>query len=268
MGTDEGMGHLTSAQTIVTSIEWMSSDTLLIGLDGGDAARETFPGQFFMLRCWQDLSPLWSRPFSICDLRGEELIFMVRTYGRGSRLLASRKVGDEITVIGPLGQPLAVEAARASYILVAGGIGLAPFPLVARMLRAADSRARLTLIYGERTAASVVDASGLFSGIPITVTTDDGSLGRRGTAVSVLVEQLEAQPDAHVIACGPRPMLKAIQLHPAMRTVPFVFFMEELMACGFGTCMGCVTPVKDGDRIVYLRICREGPVFDGRRVVL
>jgi dihydroorotate dehydrogenase electron transfer subunit len=262
------MGTIKTARARVMRIEWMSPDTFLIGLGGTDAAGTTFPGQFFMLKCGGDLSPLWRRPFSICDLLGEELLFMVRTYGRGSRHLASRRVGDEVALVGPLGRPLEVDDAEASHVLVAGGIGLAPFPLVARRLLEANPASDIVLIYGEKTASAAVDPTHLLPGVRIVVTTDDGSLGKKGTAVQVLAEYLEATPVATVVACGPRPMLKAIQEHPAARGVRLVFFMEELMACGFGTCMGCVTGVRDGDRTTYVRICREGPVMDGRRVVL
>jgi dihydroorotate dehydrogenase electron transfer subunit len=261
------MGAIRTARTTVTSLEWMNRDTLLLGIGGAGVAGQTFPGQFFMLKCWEDLSPLWSRPFSICDLNGEELIFMVRAFGRGSRRIASRKPGEEICMLGPLGQAMPADESASSYVLVAGGIGVAPFPLVVKRLRSLNPACGIILIYGERTASTVVDLSSLLPGIPVIVTTDDGTRGRSGTAVGALAEQLEETPGATVVACGPKPMLKAIQDHPAASGARLVFFMEEFMACGFGTCMGCVTRVIDGTLTSYVRICREGPVMDGRRIV-
>jgi dihydroorotate dehydrogenase electron transfer subunit len=256
-------------ESALTRVDRVGSDTYLLAVSDSDLANLTAPGQFFMLRGWGDLHPLLSRPFSICDVKGSELLFLVRIFGSGSKCLASRSPGDSISLMGPLGKEFEVSSSCSSYILVAGGIGLAPFPLLAKLLRSEQPDCEITLIYGEKTASMIVDPRKLieleFESI---ITTDDGSMGVEGTVVESLAEKLETGIDSKIFACGPRPMLRAIQNHPICRDRDLLFFMEELMACGFGTCMGCVVELTDGEETSYARVCREGPVFDGKMVIL
>ncbi len=265
------MPGYTSSEVDVRGVEWISGNTFILTLAGDGVSDRTHSGQFFMLRSWEGLSPLWSRPFSICDVREGALHFMVRTFGLGSRLLASKSIGERIGVTGPLGNSVDLKAGSGPYILVAGGIGIAPFPLLIRELRAKDPGCAITLIYGEKTASQLIDLTSLLpEPVDILITTDDGTYenGKMQTTVEVLGEYAASRDGGLIYACGPKPMLKAIGEHPGLEGFDLRFFMEELMACGFGTCMGCVAGYRNGDDVAYLRVCRDGPVFDGRKVIL
>ena len=71
-------------------------------------------------------------------------------------------------------------------------------------------------------------------------------------------EELDADPDATVYACGPPPMLEAVRALCAERGVAAQLAMESGMACGYGACFGCVVPMRTG----YMRLCVDGPVVD------
>ncbi|MFQ6105116.1 MAG: dihydroorotate dehydrogenase electron transfer subunit [Candidatus Glassbacteria bacterium] len=257
------------AEVPISRLDWISGNTLLIGAKAAEISGHVYPGQFFMLRGGIEFSPLWSRPFSICDVNDMELLFMVRVSGRGSQCLASKKIGDTLSIVGPLGNRVMLGEPGSSYMLIAGGIGLAPFPFLARWIRNKQPGAEIALVYGEKTGSMVVDLRGLFEAdVNTIVCTDDGSTGQKGTVVDACTRLLKRKSYSMIFACGPKPMLKAIQSHPKCRESDLMFFMEELMACGFGTCMGCVTALRDGDQTYYARVCREGPVFDGRKVII
>jgi len=263
------MDTFTAGEAALTRVEKIGECTYLIGVESRGQDSDASPGQFFMIRGWAGSPPLWNKPFSICDIVGDELLFMVRTYGGGTRTLVDKRPGDRLTLIGPLGSRLRFTKKGASYLLIAGGIGIAPFPLLVRHLREFAPRARMTLVYGERTASLAVDAKKLIGpDVEIILTTDDGSAGHKGNSVDAITGRISRDTDTVIIACGPKPMLRAIQVHPACRETELVFFMEELMACGYGVCSGCVIRVKDGDGVSYARVCMEGPVFDGKKVVL
>jgi len=66
-------------------------------------------------------------------------------------------------------------------------------------------------------------------------------------------------------------MLAALASIAEKFELPYQASLEASMACGFGACMGCVVPVKGGERDLsasqgdrtYRLVCKDGPVFDG-----
>jgi NAD(P)H-flavin reductase len=174
---------------------------------------------------------LLPRPFSLCLAPPGELGFLVDPIGPGTRAIARLSSGDEIAVTGPLGKgyDLAVERP----LLVGGGIGIAPLPYLSERL----DRPRALL--GFRTAHHA-EAAALVPNAEVVV---DPTL---------VTEALPADP-GDVLACGPEPMLDALE-----RLVPGAQLAREApMACGYGACYGCVVP-RDGG---YVRLCLEGPVL-------
>jgi dihydroorotate dehydrogenase electron transfer subunit len=99
------------------------------------------------------------------------------------------------------------------------------------------------------------------------VTTDDGSMGRRGWVSDVLPDVLDKTGSDVVYACGPMGMLQSVAALAAERDIPSQVAVEESMACGIGVCMTCVLPVVGDDGLTRMvRSCVEGPVFLGDRV--
>jgi dihydroorotate dehydrogenase electron transfer subunit len=195
--------------------------------------------------------------------------FLVKPVGPASRELVALAPGDAIDASPPLGRgfPSAAALAGRPLLLVGGGFGVAPLHFLARQLEALPRPPAYALLYGGRTARDV-DLE-VVRGLQgrVLPSTDDGTLGFHGTCVDLTLAELErlgsAAREAVVLACGSHAMMAA--LHAAVRRhVARVWVsLEEVMACGVGVCMGCVTPSRHG----YVPICTEGPVFASDEVL-
>jgi len=239
--------------------------TLITAADSG-GPDDPRPGQFYMLAAGEQWGggaserPYLPRAFSFARARpraggGADLDFLLDDVGPGTHRLGLLRAGDPLALLGPLGVGFGPPAGGTRALLVGGGIGTAPLLCLHEELIAAGPAPPVML--GFRSAAHA-EAATLFEG-EVTVTTDDGSAGRRGLVTEPLREHLEAGPPATVYACGPPPMLEAVRALCAERTVPAQLALESGMACGFGACFGCVVPTRDG----YIRVCVDGPVVEG-----
>jgi len=164
---------------------------------------------------------------------------------------------------------------------VAGGVGQTPFLALGRDWlgtasygdeNGSSGRTRVesaTLLYGVRTAELLAGVDDFRrAGIAVEIATDDGSAGRRGFVTQLLAERLErGERPSRVVACGPPAMLGAVARLTASHGVPCDVSLENHMACGFGACFSCVTPILQADGEPDLRrVCVEGPVFPADRV--
>jgi dihydroorotate dehydrogenase electron transfer subunit len=234
------------------------------------------PGHFFMLSSPGPGGAVFlGRPFSIGDARDGAWHFLLRVMGRGTAWLRSLAPGDPVRVVGPLGRPFA-RPARPVHRMVAGGVGLAPFFYLARVLRAEQPGARVELFYGERSrgahAAFRPEEETLFDAVERF--TDDGSLGTPGTVVDGAARLLGAASSSAPsredgvawYGCGPHPMLRAFAARLAAHEVAGAqVSMEERMGCGFGVCQACVvTNRRQPPR--YRLLCVDGPVVDPAEV--
>jgi dihydroorotate dehydrogenase electron transfer subunit len=185
------------------------------------------PGQFFMLEAPGRVLP---RPMSLCLALPAELGFLFEPIGPGTRALAALERGDELHVLGPLGNGFDLRVERP--LLVGGGIGIAPLPYLSEAL------GRPPALLGFRSHLHA-EAAELVPNAEVVV---------EPTLVT------DTLPDGHdVLACGPEPMLEALAaLAPGAQLA-----WEAPMACGYGACYGCVVEV-DG---AYKRLCLEGPVL-------
>ena len=128
-------------------------------------------------------------------------------------------------------------------------------------------RCRVDFVVGAASAGRLLDAmEAKRLGHSLTVTTDDGSAGRRGLVTDPLPDLLARTGAARVYACGPMPMLAAVSRLSAAAGVPCQVAVEEQMACGTGICFSCVLPVTGVGETRMARSCLEGPVFDGTAV--
>lgn len=229
------------------------------------------PGQFLMIGIPR-AEVLLRRPFSVCGLPGtfddgpaDGLQVLYRVVGRGTALLAALRPGAVLNVLGPLGRGFSDDVPDAAVpTIVAGGIGSAPFPALVGALRA--RRRDPIMLYGARTAADLPLIEWFRSRCSsLIVTTDDGSAGRRGLVTEPLREMLDStdRDTLQVYACGPDAMLRAVAGMTRSAGVRCELSLEAHMACGFGVCLGCVVPTRDGEgeEIGYRRVCVEGPVM-------
>jgi len=238
------------------------------------------PGQFVQVRVSDDFIPLWPRPFSIFDVdtqKGEvSIIFKIAGYG--TNLLAKKKEGDSIQILGPLGNGFSIPPKNDRIIIAAGGIGMPPLFMLAKssIVNGVPSKS-IMFISGAKTKSELFDSPELIElDMDLHVCTDDGSAGEKGTVVDVLEKVLEYKSSATVYACGPSGMLKKIDRLLVEKRIPGFLSLEELMPCGYGICSGCAVKVfpspnrgeTDDNRDYHLkRVCVEGPVFGAGEVM-
>ncbi|NLT35805.1 MAG: hypothetical protein GXX83_07885 [Gaiellales bacterium] len=256
------------------------------------------PGQFAMLHV-EGSARFLARPFSLSDEEprgaGAVLTFVVAPVGPASQELANLRPGARLSVLGPLGRGFDLEeilapapargacpaalagSPRRRLVIVAGGVGIAPFPLLLRTLaqgggggRSAPVCTRTPLLLcgfrdqAQAEAVSVLQEgteelrrAGMGSGL--LCATDDGSVGFHGPVTELL--RREVSSGDRVVACGPPAMCRAVWgLCRGISDVQCWFSLEARMACGVGSCHGCVIPLADGS---LAKVCRRGPVLRG-----
>ncbi len=223
------------------------------------------PGQFIMLRVSDDSDPLLGRPFGISgfkkDKSGAEIEIMYRVVGRGTGIMESWVPGRSVVFLGPLGRGFTLPPEGSSSLLVAGGVGLPPLLSLVREMKVRDRVEEMSLIYGEASRDRLVDvASVMLPDLRIATCTEDGSCGTAGL-VTDLLRTRDSGSGCHLFVCGPNPMMKAVMDITGERCLSVQYSLEARMACGFGVCSGCAVELASGE---YVRVCREGPVFDGK----
>jgi dihydroorotate dehydrogenase electron transfer subunit len=261
----------------VTSRRRVADETWWIELDSPEIAAASQPGQFVMFGLGLEEPGVFllPRPFSVA-WRSEDgrVGLLLRVFGEGTRRLARLEPGEEALLLGPLGRPFRLAPGR-PIECVAGGVGLAPFIFLAAELTAAsaatpDTSSPFRLLYGERSESSLFDPNllGELTGVTPELFTEDGSAGRQGFVTEGIGQPVDptgaqgadhASNEALLLACGPTPMLHAVVRLAAERGRELQVSVEEHMACGIGTCQGCVVPAADGS---WIKSCVEGPVFD------
>ena len=231
-------------------------DAVELVLNHPEAAAATRPGQFFMLGVGAQHS-LLRRPYSISsvDKAKGQLTFLFNVVGSGSAWLGEREAGQSVELLGPLGKGFTIEDNDRPAVCVAGGLGIAAFPaLIGELVRLGRP---VRLLYGARTARRLLPLE-RFRGVSVSLATDDGSTGVRGT-VSQLLRDAFDDDSIDVFACGPTPMLLELVKQAGARGMDvnaIEIALETPMGCGFGTCLGCAVPASGGG---YLLACQAGP---------
>jgi dihydroorotate dehydrogenase electron transfer subunit len=243
-------------------------DHFLFVIEAPEMGRTARPGQFVMVKVADGGQPLLRRPLGIHDADKKGVALFFKIAGKGTGILSLKKPGDRIDLIGPLGRGFTLDAAKSGQtaVLVGGGRGIAPLFFLARELAAAG--ARPVVYYGGRTAADVPLRGKLEqAGFETHDSTDDGSLGFAGVVTELVGRDMAKAKPAVVYACGPDPMMKALAALTARLGVAAEFSLESVMGCGIGACWGCVHRIKGEGGDGWVKICEEGPVFPGERVL-
>lgn len=247
----------------ILSNKRLGREHYLMRFEAGPIAKTAKPGQFIHLRCSDKVNPLLRRPFSIHKTAGKTLYILYQLVGRGTEILAKKKTGEYLDIIGPLGNGFSYSRAKsANSILVAGGIGIAPILMLARKLIQYQKGAGILLLVGAKTKRLILCERDFKTlGIGVKISTDDGSYGWRGMVTELLEDRLSANrcsSPAIIYACGPEKMLKKVAEISRRHDMKAQGSLEKNMACGVGACLGCVVTTRSG----YQRVCKEGPVFD------
>lgn len=227
-----------------------------------DMAMASRPGQFCMIEINPGWYPFLRRPMSFEQILDDSITILYKIEGEGTQLLSQCAAGQTISVQGPLGNGFSLDPAYQRHIIVAGGIGVAPFPALAKSLTDVCSDPP-EVIVAARTKDFVLCTEYFEElGCEVHVATDDGTLGHKAFACDVL--RCHAPGSAsRVYVCGPMVMMKTTSEVALAAGSSCLVSLEAQMACGDGACLGCVVEAKtetEGEMMV--RVCKEGPVFD------
>jgi dihydroorotate dehydrogenase electron transfer subunit len=269
---------------IVENVQ-LARDTYRVRLACPEIAVRIVPGQFVMLRIPDVNDPLLGRPLALYDTvldssaRPTDLDIVYLVIGKMTRLLAALEPGQELDILGPLGNGFPSRPTE-HLIMVAGGIGQTPFMALGNEYlgrrqygqppRSVTAAARLTLCYGVRSAPYLACVSDFLSaGFDVRLSSDDGSVGQPGFVTEVLRSVLDetATDNRLVVCCGPEPMMEAVAEMCHAAGAPCLVSLETPMACGIGLCFSCVTKVRQPDGTWdYRRTCVDGPIFDAAQI--
>jgi dihydroorotate dehydrogenase electron transfer subunit len=233
--------------------------------------KNALPGQFVSVKCCYEgmLDPLLRRPFGIYEIDNKFNVFSILylVKGKGTLFLSKLKKGEILNFLGPMGNAIKLQDEVKNYMLIGGGIGVAPLCLIARHLM--DLQKNVYFMAGfkdelffswEKDLIKIVRNYRIF--------TENGSFGDKGLPSNYIREHINEYKNFNFICCGPREMLKAFQVILQGKNIEAIALMEEIMACGVGACMGCVIKVKDiNSSFTYKRVCSDGPAFNLMEVI-
>ncbi|GEK57335.1 dihydroorotate dehydrogenase electron transfer subunit [Marinococcus halophilus] len=251
----------------VVSIDEIAASIFEVVLEGDMPERIGAPGQFVHVKTSPHVAPLLRRPVSISEYwparRRMALVF--RSEGEGTSRMAAWRAGDEVDVLGPLGNGFDTsdmnEGEKA--LIVGGGVGVPPLLGLAKQL--AGQGIRVQTVLGFANASSTFFQKRFSSLGDCFVSTIDGSIGEPGFVTDV-IDRRKLSYDA-IYACGPLPMLRA--LDGSYATAKGKLSLEERMGCGIGACFACVCHTADDpEGTSYRKVCSDGPVFPWGEVVL
>jgi dihydroorotate dehydrogenase electron transfer subunit len=251
----------------VISQKEIANDIFELTVKGEMTNEIVSPGQFVHIKVAGSHDPLLRRPISISSYnKNDKTITMIyRKDGRGTSLLAEKKAGMEIDILGPLGNGFPVKEAKRgeTALLVGGGIGVPPLFELSNQLKA--NGVKVVHVLGFQTESVVFYEQEFAANGQTFIATVDGSHGTKGFVTDV-IDQQGIEFDI-LYSCGPLPMLRALeQKYPDKK----VFLsLEERMGCGVGACFACVCKTKDDpEGASYKKVCSDGPVFRAGEVIL
>ena len=224
-----------------------------------EIAKEAKPGQFLHITCSDAV--FLRRPISICDAGNGRVRFIFEIKGKGTEELAKKELGDAINIMGPLGNGFTISDEYKNAAIIGGGIGVFPLYMLAKQVR------NPAVFLGFRSRDRVVMEEEFEKISDLQLATDDGSHGYHGYAVELLKQHLSQKPCDIIYACGPVPMLKAVQGIAAEAGIKCQLSMEQRMGCGIGACLVCTCETTRPGTEKMARACKNGPVFWAEEVV-
>lgn len=244
-------------QFIVSKNNKLNHNNFLIQLTTEELPEGIMPGQFVNILIDNSPSTFLRRPFSIFDVdyKSNTLSIIVKVAGKGSEKLTEKTVGSPVDMVYPLGNGFTVPQQEADYLLVGGGVGVAPLYMLAREMNSKGIKPSILL--GARSKEDHILIEEFRALGTVFLTTDDGSLETKGFVTDHSVWH-EKGSFKKIFCCGPEPMMKAVARKASALDIDCEVSLENMMACGFGVCLCCVTGTKEGNKCV----CTEGPVFN------
>jgi dihydroorotate dehydrogenase electron transfer subunit len=269
------------------SREAFPSEQYVMRIRAPKCAAAAQPGSFVHINC--DATLPMRRPLSIMRTVDDAIEVLYKIVGEGLHLLAEKRPGDRISILGPIGQPFRLAPERPNTLLIGGGVGIPPMVFLAESLR--DGPWNPMAILGSEIPFPFELKSSAIStpwlddgvnssmplledwGVPSRLTSLSGFEGcYRGFVTDLADRWLQSIADeeraqTEIFACGPTPMLRAVAELAERYDLPCQVSLEEYMACGVGGCAGCTVEINTPAGLAMQRVCVDGPVFDASSVV-
>lgn len=219
-------------------------------------------GQFFMLKCKDSIRVL-RRPISLhySNKENNTLEFYYEVKGKGTEEFSQLKVGETIDIQGPLGNGFTTAIDNSTVMVIGGGMGIAPTKYLIEELK---KKNRVIFIAGGRDKGALEILANLdLENVEVHITSDDGSIGRKGNVLSVMDEIIKENKIDLVQTCGPHKMMEAVANKALENKIECEVSLEERMACGVKACVGCSIKTLAGMK----KVCHDGPVFDAKIII-
>ncbi|WP_372846319.1 dihydroorotate dehydrogenase electron transfer subunit [Pontiella sp.] len=223
------------------------------------------PGQFLELQVPRLGERILRRPFSIYQAGPEGVAVLYKAVGRGTEAMAAIQPGDEVDIIGPLGNGYPEADTGKTPVLVAGGYGNAALYILAQRMQKKG-----IAFFGGRSAIDILLVKEFEElGWEVRPTTDDGTLGTEGLVTAAFDPWMAAQDKSklELFVCGPNPMLKAMGDRAIDNGFTAWLSLDRNMACGVGACLTCVIKRKTETGWEWARCCKDGPIFESREIL-
>jgi len=273
---------------VILSHEAFEGDQFIVRVKAPECAAKAQPGQFVHLTVHP--LQLLKRPISIMRVSASEgwVDLLYKVVGTGTELLSHRQVGESINMLGPIGNPFAVTRKRP--LLIGGGVGMPPMIFLAEALKNDKQKSPLVILGSEvpfpftpRPSQIMINGlpEGVIASMPLL---DDWGIASRLTSLQgyagchqgyvtdlarAWLTSLDdsARNEVEIFTCGPHPMIEAVVKVAREFDLPVQVSLEEFMACAIGGCAGCVVEVQTETGSAMKRVCVDGPVFDGYKIV-
>lgn len=240
----------------------ISDDKYIIKVKSKESYKYSKAGQFFMLKS----NTFLRRPISLHYIDNDILEFYYQVKGEGTKYLSQLEKDDILNIQGPLGNGFDISFKDKNILLVAGGMGIAPFKLLIEKLLYNNNSMTLIMGGANETAIKIITRFDT-SSIDLYITTDDGSVGDKGNTVDKTKELLKQKNFDIIYTCGPTVMMKGIVNIANENNILCYASLEERMACGVNACLGCNIEIKDNNSesgYTLKKVCHDGPVFDSK----
>ncbi|MBD3426931.1 MAG: dihydroorotate dehydrogenase electron transfer subunit [Candidatus Omnitrophica bacterium] len=249
----------------ILSNKQVAPDHFAMELEQPFLAENSRPGQFVTCKVRElGTDPLLRIPLGVHRIKKKGIDLLYKVVGTATSVLSRRVSGEELDLVGPLGNGFDLEAFRCGdytrAVLVAGGHGIAPLFALAEELLSGGSR--VEVFFGTCISEHVICTEELEKmGIKVHIATEDGMCGHKGYVTEPVrghIEKGDIDPARSMIfACGPRPLLAELERQIAGCGIPAQVSLDAYMACGIGACLGCAVRTRSG----YKLVCKDGPVF-------
>ena len=290
MNTRRHRDTIKSVSGTVLSIAHLAAEQHVIRIECPEIVDSALPGNFVHLRCDRELA--MRRPMSIMRASKNQGWFdmLFKTVGVGTDLLSQQSVGDEISVLGPIGVPFKLKDYRKRPLLIGGGVGIPPMIYLAEHIKDQTTSSQPIVLMGSevpfpfQTRPSQIMSAQcppeVLACMPLLedwkvlsrLATNQGYSGCFNGFVTDLAKYIlnmnrSSLDEFEIFACGPTPMLEAVKALADEFSLPCQISLEEHMACAVGGCAGCAVEIQEGQNIAMKRVCVDGPVFEAETVI-